>query len=85
MISFSASRKSHSSRSLLDLNRQLPRIETLDEFTAKFNLKSGESPLASSTPSKIRYSCSEHKTRRRPYSYMEGYCGNDSPEVIEKL
>ena len=85
MISFSASRKSHSSRSLLDLNRQLPRIETLDEFIAKFNLKSGESPLASSTPSKIRYSCSEHKTRRRPYSYMEGYCRNGSPEVIAKL
>ena len=48
----SSGRRSGSARSLADPDLS-PRIETLEDFTAKFNLKIGEGPSAVSTPNKL--------------------------------
>jgi len=71
----SSGRRSSSNRNLTDLtpDSSKSRIETLEDFTAKFNLKGSEGPLASSTPSKR--SKDSQGTRRRMYSQGEG-CAN---------
>eukprot|EP00090_Calanus_glacialis_P023668 TRINITY_DN36648_c0_g1_i4.p1 TRINITY_DN36648_c0_g1~~TRINITY_DN36648_c0_g1_i4.p1 ORF type:complete len:489 (-),score=146.93 TRINITY_DN36648_c0_g1_i4:102-1568(-) len=71
----SSGRRSSSSRNLADPNpdSSKSRIETLKDFTAKFNLKNGEGPLASSTPSKSsKNSQAKLGTRRRMHSQGEG-------------
>jgi len=62
----SSGRRSGSARSLADptLSPEHSRIETLEDFTAKFNLKIGEGPNAVSTPNKLG-------ARRRMYSHGE--------------
>eukprot|EP00092_Neocalanus_flemingeri_P011938 GFUD01012871.1.p1 GENE.GFUD01012871.1~~GFUD01012871.1.p1 ORF type:complete len:519 (+),score=122.27 GFUD01012871.1:203-1759(+) len=47
------------------------KVETLQEFTAKFNLKSTEGPLASSTPSKSIRRNGDLGARRRMFSQGE--------------
>eukprot|EP00092_Neocalanus_flemingeri_P031661 GFUD01034386.1.p1 GENE.GFUD01034386.1~~GFUD01034386.1.p1 ORF type:complete len:510 (+),score=130.68 GFUD01034386.1:872-2401(+) len=67
----SCGRKRHSIN-LEDLRLEgKSKVETLQEFTAKFNLKSTEGPLASSTPSKSIRRNGDLGARRRMFSQGE--------------
>eukprot|EP00092_Neocalanus_flemingeri_P070388 GFUD01086394.1.p1 GENE.GFUD01086394.1~~GFUD01086394.1.p1 ORF type:complete len:510 (+),score=122.49 GFUD01086394.1:579-2108(+) len=67
----SCGRKRHSIN-LEDLRLEgKSKVETLQEFTAKFNLKSTEGPLASSTPSKSICRNGDLGARRRMFSQGE--------------
>ena len=59
-------------------------IVTLEDFTAKFNLKSGEGPLASSTPSKSSHD-GQTGARKRICSQGEVLPGEDPSHGNEKI
>jgi len=71
----SSGRRSNSIRNLTETNldSSKSKIETLEDFTAKFNLKTNEGPLAMSTPSKGKEDLQlKIRSRRRIVSQGEG-------------
>jgi len=72
MNMLSSGRRSGSARNLADptLSPEKSKIETLEDFTAKFNLKNGDGPAAVSTPNKGK-NPNLIGARRRMYSQGE--------------